>query len=167
MLPNKTNICSHFNLALMKAMPLRALSPTAKLLSSANTWSITNKTNQQWGVAATTRAFGVSELPFASFLDRTQKQRCAGSGNKDQVWLLKKHVGNTKEKHNQKTSTENPTQAVVLLSSWNHNYTKCHKPVPSHGKELETFCDSFLIQSFLNLVSLEQLSICFRTDHLY
>lgn len=129
-------------------MPLGALSPPPKLLSSAKPWPISNKTkpiNEGW---LQHKHWECQNFPFP-LPDRTQNQWWVCSGNKDQVWLLKKHVGNTKEKHNQKSSTESSTQAVVPPSSWNHNNTKCHKPVPSHGKEMETFCESFLIQGFL------------------
>lgn len=159
MLPNKANICFNFSVSLIKAMPLGALSPPPKLLSSAKSWPISEGWLQH-------KHWECQNFPFP-LPDRTQKQWWVCSGNKDQVWLLKKHVGNTKEKHNQKSSTESSTQAVVPHSSWNHNNIKCHKPVPSHGKETETFCESSLRQGFLNSVSMKQLSICFSADHLY
>lgn len=71
-------------------------------------------------------------------LGRTQKQWCVCSGNKYWVWLLIKICGELEEKHNEKTSKQSSTQAVILLNSWNQSNTKCSKPVSNHGKELES-----------------------------
>lgn len=66
MLPNKANICFNFSVSLIKAMPLRALSPPPKLLSSAKSWLISSKTKpiSEGGCNTSTGNARTSLFPF-------------------------------------------------------------------------------------------------------
>lgn len=161
MLPSNASICFHFSLSLMEAMPLKALTPIAKFPSNA--WPITNKQNTiSGGWLQPLRHWGCQNFPLPPSSTGHKSNDVFAVATRTKLGFWKKHVGNTKEKHKQKTSTESSTQAVVLLSSWNHN-TKCHKPVPRHWK---LSMIAFSYKAFL-ICCLWKLSICFRSEHLY